>query len=133
MIGLVLDTHAVIWLLHANDRLSSAALQAINAAGQQGLQVGISSISLVETAYLEEKGRVPTGTLTGILGLLDTPSPVLVEIPVDRQIISVLLTISRVDVPDMPDRVIAATASHLALPLVSRDSKIRASNIQTIW
>ena len=133
MIGLVLDTHAVIWLLHANKRLSSTALQAINTAGQQGLQVGISSISLVEAAYLEEKGRVPTGTLAGILGLLDTPGPLLAEISVDRQIMTTLLTISRADVPDMPDRVIAATAAHLAVPLISRDNRIRASNIQTIW
>ena len=45
-------------------------------------------------------------------------------------------TLSRVDaakVPDMPDRIITATALHFKVPLVSRDSRIRDSGIATIW
>ena len=41
--------------------------------------------------------------------------------------------ISRAAVPDMPDRIIAATARRHGLPLVSRDRKIRACGIETIW
>jgi predicted nucleic acid-binding protein len=33
----------------------------------------------------------------------------------------------------MPDRIIAATAFHLGLPLVTRDAQIRSANITTIW
>ncbi len=33
----------------------------------------------------------------------------------------------------MPDRIIAATALHLGLPLVTRDHRIRASSVTTIW
>ena len=39
----------------------------------------------------------------------------------------------RQDVPDMPDRIIAATALHLGVPLISRDGKIKASAVPTIW
>jgi predicted nucleic acid-binding protein len=35
--------------------------------------------------------------------------------------------------PDMPDRIIAATALHLGLPLVTRDRRLQAAGIQTIW
>ncbi|PJB74400.1 MAG: PIN domain nuclease, partial [Armatimonadetes bacterium CG_4_9_14_3_um_filter_58_7] len=35
--------------------------------------------------------------------------------------------------PDMPDRIIAATALHLGLSLVTRDSKIQGCGIPTIW
>jgi PIN domain nuclease of toxin-antitoxin system len=133
MVVVLLDTHAVIWLLHADKRLSPSALQTINAAGQKGSRIAISAISLVETAYLEEKGRVPEGTLTGVLSLLEAPDAMMVEIPVSRQIIAALLTISRQEVPDMPDRVIAATALELGIPLISRDGKIKASRIQTVW
>ena len=38
----------------------------------------------------------------------------------------------RTSVADKPDRVIAATALALGLPLVTRDGKIRASGIETI-
>ena len=42
--------------------------------------------------------------------------------------------IDRATVPDMPDRIIAATALSLNLPLVTRDLKIQElTNIQTIW
>jgi predicted nucleic acid-binding protein len=33
----------------------------------------------------------------------------------------------------MPDRIIAATALHLGLPLISRDRKIQLSSVPTIW
>ncbi len=33
----------------------------------------------------------------------------------------------------MPDRIIAATALHLGLPLVTRDRRLQAAIIQTIW
>ena len=133
MIALVLDTHSVIWLLHADARLSALAHQRIDAATAQGEQVAISSITLVETAYLEEKGRIPAGTLGGLLRLLDSAEPSLAEVPVTRRIIAALLDISREALPDMPDRVIAATALSLGVPLISRDGKIRESQIQTIW
>lgn len=37
------------------------------------------------------------------------------------------------EVPDLPDRVIAATALALNLPLISRDGKIKASRLTTVW
>jgi PIN domain nuclease of toxin-antitoxin system len=33
----------------------------------------------------------------------------------------------------MPDRIIAATAVSLQVPIISRDGYIRASAVQTIW
>lgn len=33
----------------------------------------------------------------------------------------------------MSDRIIAATTMHLGLPLVTRDQKIRAANVETVW
>ena len=41
--------------------------------------------------------------------------------------------IPRTSLPDLPDRVIAATALTFGLPLITRDGKIRASGIETIW
>jgi PIN domain nuclease of toxin-antitoxin system len=133
VIALLLDTHALIWLLHGDSRLSANARQAIDSVTELRSQVAISAISLIETAYLEEKARIPAGTLAAVLSLLDTPEPTLVEIPVGRQIVAALLGIPRDQVPDMPDRVIAATALHLSVPLVSRDRKIQTSQVETLW
>jgi predicted nucleic acid-binding protein len=46
----------------------------------------------------------------------------------------VLGQVPKEEVPDMPDRIIAATALSLNLPLVTRGQKIQAtSSVQTIW
>jgi PIN domain nuclease of toxin-antitoxin system len=52
---------------------------------------------------------------------------------IDREVADAVALIPRSVVPDMPDRIIAATALHLNLPLVTADHKIQASQVQTIW
>jgi hypothetical protein len=39
-------------------------------------------------------------------------------------------SVSRSEVPDLPDRIVTVA---LRVPLISRDGKIRASQIQAIW
>lgn len=133
MISLVLDTHTVIWLLHADPRLSSTARKRINESALRKEKVAISTISLVEITYLEEKKRIPANTLTGLLALLSQPDALLVEVPLTRAIVTALGTIPKNDIPDMPDRIIAGTALHLSVPLVTRDRKIQKSFVPTIW
>lgn len=41
--------------------------------------------------------------------------------------------VSRAEVPDMPDRISAGTALHFGLPVISRDGKIKAALLHTIW
>jgi PIN domain nuclease of toxin-antitoxin system len=59
----VIDTHAAIWYLNADLRLSDRARRFIDEAGRRGVPVLISSISLVEVVYLCEKGRVPPASI----------------------------------------------------------------------
>ena len=53
--------------------------------------------------------------------------------PLDFDVAIALQQIPSIAVPDMPDRINAATALHLNLPLVTRDRKIQAASISTIW
>jgi predicted nucleic acid-binding protein len=41
--------------------------------------------------------------------------------------------VARSEVPDMPDRIISATAIYLKVPVISRDRRIRSANLNTIW
>mgnify|MGYP002398610428 CR=1 FL=1 len=133
MIVAVADTHAVIWYLYADSRLSVTARATIDNAAQQGNQVAISSITLAEIVYLAEKGRIAPATLALTLAELNATTSVLTEIPMDQHVITAMSTIQRQDVPELADRIIAATALMLKVPVISRDSKIRSSNITTIW
>ena len=60
----VIDTHAAVWYLNADRRLSGRAKGFIDASAQDGLSVLVSPISLIEVIYLCEKGRLPLEALT---------------------------------------------------------------------
>jgi predicted nucleic acid-binding protein len=47
--------------------------------------------------------------------------------------VQVMRQVSRVEVPDMPDRMVAATAVYFDVPVISRDRRIRAASLKTIW
>lgn len=127
------DTHALIWYLLSDSRLSIVALSLLDEIFQGGDSVGIPSICLVEIVYLVEKRRVPDLTLDLIQRELRERDRFFVVVPLDEQIALHVADIDRLTVPELPDRVIAATALHLGVPLITRDHKIHASGIKTIW
>ena len=131
--SLLADTHAAIWYLFGSEELSRIARAALRATVQSGDRIYIASISAVETTYLVEKGRVPAATLDRLSQTIRDPETNLELAPLDMDVAQAVRRISRDLVPDMPDRIIAATALHLNLPLVTRDRRLQAANIQTIW
>jgi PIN domain nuclease of toxin-antitoxin system len=133
MIAAIADTHAAIWYLYTDARLSSNADAFMQSVEARGEQIGVSSITLVEMVYLIEKGRIPVEGFSRLAQILADPDGVFAEVPVDLRVARVLSQIDAARVPDMPDRIIAATALLWSVPLVSRDSKIRLSGLQTIW
>jgi PIN domain nuclease of toxin-antitoxin system len=50
-----------------------------------------------------------------------------------RRVAGALESTPRIEAPDLPDRIVAATAVALQVPFVSRDRKIRTSAVNTIW
>jgi PIN domain nuclease of toxin-antitoxin system len=63
----------------------------------------------------------------------DNPNHVFPEAPFTRDIVKAMHEVSREDVPDMPDRIIAATPLFWNVTLISRDGRIQASNVRTVW
>jgi len=64
---------------------------------------------------------------------LDATDAVLVDMPFDRHVAQAMGRVARDEVPDLPDRIICATALCLSLPIISRDRKIQASRLKTVW
>jgi len=52
---------------------------------------------------------------------------------VTAEIIDSMMEVPRVDIPEMPDRIVAATAVYFGVPATSRDRRIRTSSVQTVW
>jgi len=133
MAAVVADTHAAVWYLTGNPKLSAVAARALDEASASGDPILIPSISLVELTYLVEKGRLPAEARKRLVDVLAVPDGPYELASLDGRVASAVELIDRNLVPDLPDRVIAATALVWKAALVSRDRKIRASQIQTVW
>lgn len=133
MSAIVADTHALIWYLLDAAHLSSASREAMDRATADGESIFVASISLVEVAYGVEKGKLPTTVYETIDDVVSAPDTTFVLAPLDLGVARALRQVPRGIVPDMPDRIIAATALHLRMPLVTRDARIRAAGLETIW
>ena len=89
---------------------------------------------LVETVYLAERARFPSALVTQMLDLVDPPTAGYAVALLDVGVVRSLEAIDRAVVPDMPDRVIAATASRLGVPLLTRDRRIQQTlGPRAIW
>jgi PIN domain nuclease of toxin-antitoxin system len=133
MIVAVADTHTIIWYLAADTRLSPNAKLFIDSAAKNGDEIAISAITLVEMVYLIEKGRIPSQRFTQLADEISHSSSVFVEVPIDLNLARAFSRVDAKQVPDMPDRIIAATALLHNVPVISRDHKIQLSAIKTIW
>jgi PIN domain nuclease of toxin-antitoxin system len=129
----VADTHAVLWYLAGDSRLSARANQFIRTAENEENHIGISSISMVEMVYLVERGRISPQEYSLVGCVLDDPESIFVEVPVDLRIARALSRVDVKQISDMPDRIVAATAVFLEVPIISRDGKIKLSTLNTIW
>lgn len=128
-----IDTHGAVWYLTADRRLSERARRFLEASAQGGLSVLVSSITLVEVVYLCEKGRVPWDALARLDAALQAGNTVLQVADLTLEVARAVGRVLRDEVPDMPDRIIAATALYFGVPVISRDGKIRTSAVPTIW
>jgi PIN domain nuclease of toxin-antitoxin system len=134
MPSLVTDTHALVWYIGGIPRLSSTAFKAFSeVAATTSDFVYVPTICLVELQYLLDKGRLQKANVDLIRAAVADPTSIYRLAPLDEHVAAATARVSRDSVPDMPDRIVAATALHLDLPLVSRDLKIRAAAVKTIW
>jgi PIN domain nuclease of toxin-antitoxin system len=130
----VADTHTALWYLYDDARLSVAAGNFIDQAAAAGSHIVVSSISLAEIVYLIEKNRLSTANAyTELKAALGDSDHVFKAAPFTVEIVDAMRRVPRADVTDMPDRIVAATAVYFDVPVVSRDGKIRASIVHTVW
>jgi PIN domain nuclease of toxin-antitoxin system len=116
MAAVVVDTHTIVWYLANDMRLSQKAAAAMDLATESGDAIHVPSICLVELTYLVEKGRLPPPARERLILALDDPDGACRLAPLDRVVADAIGSIDRAQVPDLPDRVVAATAIALRVP-----------------
>ena len=130
----VSDTHAFYWHVAADPRLSAPARRIFEGADRGDHRIWVPSITLIEVTYLAERGRLAADSVGLIFQLLSQPDGSYAVADLDLAVAQSLTLVPRAEVPDMPDRIIVATAKRLGLPLISRDEAIRRSAIvPVVW
>jgi len=120
---ILLDTHILLWVTEDDERLGKQARKRIGAEAAAG-NVIVSAISFWEIGMLIEKRRIalsmPLGDFAEIVGRRN-----------DIRVVSVdaRIAIETANLPpglhgDPGDRILVATARHLACPLATTDGKI---------
>lgn len=132
MPDVVTDTHGLIWYLEDSPCLGPAASKVFDACDRGEIVVYVPTICLVEIIYLQEKGRILADMKAQLDAELQADTSRLVLTDLTPEVPNAVTRVPRSDVPDMPDRITAATALHLNLPLISRDRKIQRSGVHTI-
>jgi len=129
----VTDTHSLIWYLEDDSSLGPEADRTFEACDRGELLIYLPTICLVEILYLQEKGRIPVDLKTRLDVELRSRATGLVLADLTAGVVEAMTRVPRICVPDMPDRIIAATALHLSLPLMTRDRKIQQAGVPIIW
>ncbi len=134
----VADTHALVWFLEADERLSVRAREVLQQAQQDpdgGLVVSLAS--RIDLHYLQRAGRFSPADVRHWWTVTEDPSwnisSVAITDPVVARFDSADLAVLR----DPWDRLITATAIDLGLPLVTKDRTIttigQAGAVEVIW
>ena len=127
----VLDTHALLWWIHAPGRLSEAAARAL--AGLDARRPGlVSSISFWELALKARRApqdfRLDVSELWAEVQACDPIEVVDVDVP--TWLASVKLDWRH---GDPADRAIVALAASRGVPLVTKDAEIHGFYADALW
>lgn len=134
MNAVVTDTHAIIWYFSGNKRLSRKGRTIFEQAQLGQKQIVVPSIVLVETIFLLQRARIDKTIVQALLSLPESIQDSIYIYPLNKAVVSALGYFGSAVIPELADRIVAATAYHLALPILTTDSDMQESNlIQTIW
>jgi len=130
----VTDTQALIWYMMESRKLSSKAARAFRHAERGAVQILVPSIVLVETAFIFARSRIPRDILDRVLALTDVDDANLCVVPLDLAVAHAARDSGPAAVPELADRIIAATARALNLPLLTSDPTIASTDlVQVVW
>jgi PIN domain nuclease of toxin-antitoxin system len=125
----IADTMATVLHLE-NRRMPETAKQWFVAAEQGIKQLGISAMTLAEIGYLSEKKRISL-TVEQVLTYVRQHDRIQI-VPISAVVVEQTFRIH--DIPELHDRLIAATAACRAVPVITNDPHITASQfVRAEW
>lgn len=136
------DSHGLLWHLQElaagkpvrRRGLSPRARRIFQGADRGVERILIPSIVLVELIYMSERGRIPLALVDRLLEDLAAGPENYRVVALDLEIATHFRDVSGAEVPEMPDRIIAATARATKTRLITRDESLaRAAGVSVVW
>ena len=131
---IVLDTHALVWWVNGDSRLSTPAKSAIDDVLEQGGRVLVSAITAWEIAMLVVRGRIALAMdLDEWLRVVETLEGVCI-VPITAQTAVQSVTLPGEFHKDPADRLIVALAREKNVPIITADEKIQTyPHVRWVW
>lgn len=129
----VTDTHALIWAIgDKRKRLGKRAKRLFDRADEHECAIYIPTFALVELGEACRKGHVTLNLPFQEWIRLAFASGKYHEAPLTAEVVCVSQELY--EIPERGDRLIAATAAVLDLPLITRDPEIaQTAGVECIW
>jgi PIN domain nuclease of toxin-antitoxin system len=131
-LNVLLDTHIWVWWLTPSSPLTRTEREAFDAAAERR-EVCLAAISLWEAQMLYRKRRLELPLPFSDWLTRAADSRIVSVIPLDVETVLALDSLPHSFHGDPADRLIVATARAHALPLATRDTRIRRSRMVRLW
>lgn len=125
----VTDTQCLLWYLTDDRRLPKAVSKVYDATEKGRAQVLVPSIVVVEAIFLLQRQRIVQSVLDQLLHLPEEPTATLYVTPLNLAVVLAVNAFGPAAIAELADRIIAATAYTLSLPLLTTDHVIIESNL----
>ena len=131
----ILDTHALVWFVEGNQRLSESAKAIIASVDSQMV---LPLIALAEAAIIIERGRTTVSDVSKFLTRV-YPDTRIELFPLTLHIFERTLTPEGMSIPELHDRFIVSTGLHLqdlgeTVEIITKDRAITdAGVLSVVW
>jgi len=129
----VTDTHSLIWHLTQPRKLSSKIRRVFQEADQGQAQILVPSIVLIEVIFIGDRQRIPDSLVNRLFKMDEAPDAAYQVVPLSKAVAVIARDFGPAVIPEMADRIIAATAKYFDLPLLTSDTAILASGLVKVY
>jgi len=126
----VADTHALLWWFTDSPKISFKASEIFEKCEKGNGVIFIPSIVIAESMSIFEKKRIAFNFKNLFKRIHDSENFILIAL--DYPILQKMVNL--IEIPELHDKIIVATAKYLNLPLITKDESLQElSCVKTIW